>query len=125
MKKERLHRGPIRIALSRKLKGSTLMETLVATVLIVLIFMLASGIINGLYRGSMENSDAALRQELLFLEYSVRHGGLDVPHQTEFGPWEIQVFKEQWNGRAQTVFSAVHVPSQRKLIHTVPNSEAP
>ena len=45
------------------------METLVATVLIVVVFMMASMTLNTLFVTSIEQNDGPIRQELLFLQY--------------------------------------------------------
>ena len=52
-----------------KIKGSTLMETLVATVVIVIIFMMASLILNNLFSNTIKNNTQSIDSYLNELQY--------------------------------------------------------
>ena len=63
-----------------RIKGSTLMETLVATVLIVLIFILASMILNNLFSNTIKNNNQAIDNHLNELKYLQQHEQLLLQH---------------------------------------------
>lgn len=75
----------------RKLKASTLMETLVATVLIVVVFMVASMILNNLFLNTMRNNTTEIDAHMHELEYLYVNQKFTLPHQEEFGVWKISV----------------------------------
>ena len=67
------------------------METLVATVLIVVVFMGASMVLNNLFTTSIQLNDNWVRQELLRLQYQYQNGQLLLPYRTKLGSWDIEV----------------------------------
>lgn len=91
------------------------METLVATVLIVVVFMMASMTLNALFTTTMENNDGPVRQELLFLQYKYGHGKLSLPYHDEKESWEIRVEERTWQGREQVVFTALNTTSEKEI----------
>ena len=91
------------------------METLVATVLIVVVFMVASMVLNTLFSNSISQNDQAIRQELLELQYRYEHQILILPYYAEMGTWQLEVTETNWKGKVKTVFRAVHGPSQREM----------
>ena len=97
------------------------METLVATVLIVIVFMVASMVLNNLFAGSVVKNDDQIKQELLQLQYQYEYGKLEIPHYEEIGPWDIAVTKEVWNASNQVVFSAVHAENKQEITFKMPD----
>jgi len=79
------------MALLKKVRASTLMETLVATVLIVIIFMVASMTMNNLlFRNVKQNTELA-EERLNALEYQVKNKGIKLPYYEDFESWEIAI----------------------------------
>ncbi len=91
------------------------METLVATVLIVVVFMVASMVLNSLFEGSVAQNDEAIQEELLQLQYQYEYGKLQLPHYDEMGPWHIEVKNEVWDSSNQINFSAVHEANNKEV----------
>ena len=91
------------------------METLVATVLIVVVFMVASLVLNTLFSSSISQNDQIIRQELLELQYRYENNKLEVPYYGEMGAWQLEVTEVNWQGRDKAVFLAVHEISQKEL----------
>ncbi len=91
------------------------METLVATVLIVVVFMMASMTLNTLFVTSMEQNDGPIRQELLFLQYRYAHGKLSLPHFEEHEHWEIKVEQQTWHDTEQVIFSAMNTRNNKEI----------
>ncbi|WP_425323846.1 hypothetical protein [Flagellimonas marinaquae] len=103
----------------KRIKGSTLMETLVATILVVVVFMMASMTLNSLFVTSVEQKDGPIRQELLFLQYKYAHGKLTLPHYDEQENWEIKVEEQIWQGKGQVIFSAMNTRNDKEIIFSL------
>lgn len=101
------------------------METLVATVLIVIVFMVASMVLNSLFSGSITQNDEPIRQELLQLQYQYEYGKLQLPHYDEMGPWHIEVRNEVWKSSHQINFSAVHETNKKEVTFKLLNEQLP
>ena len=69
------------------------METLVATVLIVLIFMLASMILNNLFSNTIKNNTQAIDNHLNELQYLHQNEQLQLPYTEVFQNWNISIEK--------------------------------
>jgi len=78
-----------------RVKGSTLMETLVATVLIVVIFMISSMIMNNLLVNNIKQNTELAEERLNALEYQVLNRGIKLPYYEDFESWEISIFEEK------------------------------
>lgn len=101
--------------LLRKIKASTLMETLVATVLIVVVFMMASMTLNALFATTVKSNDSQVRQELLFLQYRYGHGKLSLPYYTKLDDWDIMVEQVSWKDKQYLIFMAKNESTGREL----------
>jgi Tfp pilus assembly protein PilV len=107
--------------LTKKIKGSTLMETLVATVLIVIVFMVASMVLNNLFASSISQNDNQVKQELLKLQYQYQNGILKVPYKNEFNQWSINVTEHNFNNESQVLFSATQLLSNKEVTYKIRN----
>ena len=107
------------MAVLKRIKASTLMETLVATILIVVVFMLASMLLNSLFVNTVEDNRGAIRQELLLLQYKYKNNRLAVPYYDEQGQWRIEVHQESWNSKTKTIFLAIHSTNQNEISYTL------
>ena len=92
------------------------METLVATVLIVVVFMGASMVLNNLFTTSIQLNDNWVRQELLRLQYQYQNGQLRLPYRTKLGSWDIEVSKIDWQSNTKIVFLGSHQSSNKEII---------
>ncbi|SNY99698.1 hypothetical protein [Flagellimonas pacifica] len=77
--------------LKRRIKASTLMETMVATVLIVIIFMLSSLILNNLFVAQVKGNLQPVKTHLDQVEYLYSNGKLTVPYYEEWNDWNISI----------------------------------
>jgi len=102
------------MAILKKLKGSTLMETLVATVLIVVVFMMSSMILNNLFSSALTSRTHSIEAHLSELHYLYLNDELEMPHVEEFDNWQItaEVFKQ--NKHAYISFEAVNKLSNKE-----------
>lgn len=91
----------------KQIRASTLMETLVATVLIVIIFMMASMLLNSLFFSGIRNNSSGLEERITELEYSLLNGGIETPYEEEWGKWKIEVKKSNGQAGQAAIFRAL------------------
>ena len=108
--------------LAKKVKSSTLMETLVATVLIVIVFMIASMVLNTLFASSINLNDNQVRQELLQLQYKYEHELLQLPYSDELNQWNITVTKQDFNNRLEVLFLATQMQTNKEVTYKILNN---
>lgn len=98
----------------KKIKASTLMETLVATVLIVAVFMIASMILNNLFSNTIKNNTRAVDAQINELQYLYINKKLNIPYYDDFQSWEISVEKNDNN----IIFDAINTKTNRTISKT-------
>ncbi|TXN36125.1 hypothetical protein FVB32_16335 [Flagellimonas hymeniacidonis] len=79
----------------KKLKASTLMETMVATVLIVVIFMFSSLILNSLFSAQVKGNLQPIKSHLHQLEYQYINQKINLPYYEEWKTWDITINTSQ------------------------------
>ena len=91
-----------------KLKGSTLVETLVATVLIVTIFSIASLVLNSIFKSTVQKHiDQTVNTRLLELKYLYTHEKITSKHQEMFSNWAISMSKMEVENQSIVLIEAV------------------
>ncbi|WP_179317225.1 hypothetical protein [Winogradskyella undariae] len=107
----------------KKIKGSTLMETLVATVLIVIIFMMSSMILNNLFSNSIKNNTRDIEAQLLELQYLYENDKLEIPYNEDFKDWQIVVDTYKENNTTIVEFEATNRNTLKTIIKEVIETE--
>ena len=82
----------------RKLRSATLVEALIATVLIVVIFMVASTILNNLVLNTYSKKEFIVNYRLNVLEYELQNHKRPVPYSEEYQGWKIVINSKIING---------------------------
>ena len=67
------------------------METMVASVIIVIVFLIASLSLNNIFRGAINSDDSALRNRILELTYFVQYEKIKVPFYEDTPLWDIVI----------------------------------
>lgn len=73
----------------KKLKAASLVETLTATVIIVVIFMIASMSFNNVFLNTIKSDDTLLKNRLEEITYFIQHDKLRLPFYEEGSYWVI------------------------------------
>lgn len=73
----------------KKIKASTLMETMVATVLIVVVFMMSSLLLNTIFSASIKGNTQPILEKLHELEYEYKNGKIVLPYNEDWNNWDI------------------------------------
>ncbi|AOW20781.1 type IV pilus modification PilV family protein [Urechidicola croceus] len=92
----------------KKVKASSLVETLVATVIIVLIFAIASLTLNNVFLSSIKNNTDEINRELNKLQYQLSNEKIKVPYNDTFKDWEITIEKTTESTINFITFEATH-----------------
>ena len=91
------------------------METLVATVLIVIIFMISSMLMNTIFASSIKKNTSLVSERLNQLQYEYQSGNISIPYFEELEPWEISILKEKREGLDLIVFKGTNADNQRTI----------
>jgi len=103
------------MAILKKIKASTLMETLVASVIIVIIFMLASMILNNIFSNSIKNNTKAIETHLNELQYFQLNNQLRLPYSETFKKWDITIVMYLENESPIIEYQAIDKENKRTI----------
>jgi uncharacterized protein YpmB len=73
----------------KKLKASSLLETLTASVIIVILFMIASFSFNNVFLNSIKSDDTSLKNRIQEITYFLKHDELNLPFYEDEEYWTI------------------------------------
>lgn len=79
----------------KKIKSATLIETLTASVLIVIVFMIASLSFNNIFRNYNDSDDNAIQNRIKELQYLCINDQIILPYDEEFIGWDIEIFRKK------------------------------
>ncbi len=103
------------MAILKKIKASTLMETLVATVLIVIVFILSSMILNNVFLNTIKNNTMAIEGYLTQLQYLYLNEKLSIPHNETFDKWEISIDRFEQDSSEMIEFEATNTTTNKSI----------
>ncbi len=75
----------------KKIKGATLLEVLTASVLIIIVFMIASLSFNNVFNNQIQRDHSTIENRIKELAYLLEHEGIKLPYAEDFDGWEILV----------------------------------
>jgi hypothetical protein len=104
----------------KKIKASTLLETMVATVLLVVIFAVASNLMFSLLASESRGNIGSLKNRIYELEYAVIQNQISLPYQETWNTWEIQLWQGTSSERIIVDFSALNTANQKTVIYSIP-----
>ncbi len=100
----------------KKIKSATLIETLVATVLIVIIFMIASLSLNSVFANTVLNNTNTIENHLHQLEYQTDNQMIPVPYNDSMEDWNIEIEKIEESKTDYLLFTAIHQKTKKTII---------
>jgi len=109
--------------LDYRVKASTLMETLVATVLIVVIFMISSMIMNNLLVSNVKQNTELAEERLNVLEYQYKNKGIELPYYEDYESWEITIFEAKLGTDAVVTLEAENINTKTVVTNYVTREE--
>jgi len=99
----------------KKIKASTLMETLVATVLIVVVFMMASMILNTIFSNTIKTNTRTVTAQLNELQYLQKNDMLQLPYKETFMQWHISAERYLENNQPMIEFEATNTDTNKTI----------
>jgi len=99
----------------KKIKGSSLIETMVATVLIVLIFMISSMVLNSLLAQSAKANTQLLVERMIALEYQYKNNPFPLPYENTNEDWKAYVYKENIEGISMIKITITDLKTQKSV----------
>lgn len=75
----------------KKIRAATLIETLTASVLIIIVFMIASLSFSNIFTNHIKRDQSAINNRIKELEYLLIHEQIQLPYTEDFGTWEIEI----------------------------------
>lgn len=103
----------------KKIHAATLMETMVATVLIIIIFMLASTVMNNVFQATVQGSSQTVIERTQKLEYELSRGSIQLPYFEELEGWEIEISNEEIGTANEVVLKVSEIDSGKQIISRV------
>lgn len=101
----------------KKIKSATLVESLVATVLIVVIFVVSSLVINNLLLNGFNTNTTEIENRLYELEYEYQNQKIKLPYNEVFQDWNITISKvNQSNEIIKIIEFKAQKPQSNKMI---------
>ncbi|QLE02052.1 hypothetical protein HX109_10980 [Galbibacter sp. BG1] len=104
------------MALLKKIKGSTLMETMIATVLIVVVFMISSLVLNNILFNQIHNNTMEIDNHIRVLEYKILNKQLSEPYSEDFNNWQIEIKKKREYQDSILMITMVNSITKKRLI---------
>lgn len=101
--------------LKRKIHASTLMETLVATSIIILVFIVASLVLNNTLKSSAKNDSFALQNRLEELHYLYNNNQITLPYEEQFLGDTIELTKELDENTSYLIITAGSASNTNKI----------
>lgn len=95
------------------------METLIASVLIVLVFMITSMILNNMFSNSIKNNTRDIDAHLNELQYLYKSEKLAVPYQDDYKDWQITIETIEENGSKNVQFEAQNTSTNKNITKTI------
>ena len=101
--------------LKKKIKAATLVETLVASVLIVVVFTMATLVLNQVVQSNAKANTQQITHELNRLQYLYSHAKLPTNYRATFGNWELTLVPVKNKIETAFVLQASHRTTGKKL----------
>ena len=99
----------------KKIKASTLIETVIASILIVIVFAIASLTLNNVFATALKNDTSQIENHIYILEYQFLNKKIKIPYSESFDNWEINILKENQNAMNRIVFKAKNIATNKSV----------
>lgn len=101
----------------RKISGSTLLESLIASVLIVVIFMVSSLILNNVIETKIKKDTSSIDYFVKKIEYQYLNDNIEIPFSQYENNWYIAVTEERSDNKnfKKIIIKAKHTENQNSL----------
>ena len=106
------------MAVLRKVRSATLVEALTATVIIIVIFVVASLVINNMLLNLYNSKTGDIDSRLNELHYAIVQNKERLPYAGEAGEWKIVAVAQTIDGARWVLLSAKNSRTDKKIEQT-------
>lgn len=99
-----------------KIKSATLIEALLATALIVVIFVVASLVLNNLLFKTFSKNTHQIETRLNELEYEAQNNTLKFPFSESYKGWEVEIKESEDQSGNVLLFKAENKAKNKEII---------
>ncbi len=100
----------------KKVKSETLVEVIVASILVVIVFMIASLVLNNLVLNTFSKNTHPVENRLNELEYELQNGLIELPYAENYKGWDIMITSEKKNSQKELLFLATNEKNTKELL---------
>ncbi len=95
------------------------METLVATVILIVIFVIASLILNNIFGANLQGDKGKINNKLNELEYFYRYDKIELPYEESFNGWEVYINSYKENNQQLVRFEVINKETNKVLDYSI------
>jgi hypothetical protein len=99
----------------KKVKSETLVEVIVASILVVIVFMIASLVLNNLVLNSFSKNTHPVENRLNELEYELQNGLIELPYEENYKGWDIMITTEKKDSEKELLFVASNENTTKEI----------
>lgn len=100
---------------TKKVHAATLIESLVASVIIVVVFAIASLTLNNVFKSSIKSNTSSVEHRMNKLEYLFLNKKLKLPYNEKFEDWTIELSKKEENNQSFYVIESEKATTKRSI----------
>ncbi|HEX8269331.1 MAG TPA: hypothetical protein VF581_05525 [Flavobacterium sp.] len=102
----------------KKISSATLVEAIVATVLILVIFVIASLVLNNILRNHFASNTHPAETRMNNLEYQIYNSKVAIPYTESAGDWEISIRESESAVGKILILTAVNSITNKEISRT-------
>jgi hypothetical protein len=99
----------------RKVKSESLIETIVASVLVVIIFMIASLVLNNLVLNTFSQNLHPIETRLNELEYELENDLIKIPYEENYKGWDIVIQTQKTESKENLLILATNSQNGKEV----------
>ena len=99
----------------KKIKSATLVEVLVASVIILVVFVIGSLSLNNVFITGIKGNDSLMQSRINELSYMLHHDKIALPHYEETEAYDISIIRMEGN----IIIESLHKPTNKKASHII------
>ena len=103
----------------KKIKASTLVETITASVIIIIVFGIASLTLNNVFASTIKNDTNQIENYIHKLEYQYINNKISIPYNETFDKWELNIVNVEENSIKWIVFKAVNTITKKIVVRKI------
>ncbi|TXK78903.1 hypothetical protein [Mesonia sp. K4-1] len=95
------------------------METLVATIILIIIFVISSLILNNIFGASIQGDKEKINNRLKELEYFYRYDKIELPYEEDFNGWGVYIISYKESNQQLVRFEITNKDTNKSLSYSI------